>query len=406
MRGLRAKYPHHSVTDELLDLSAVRLDGVPHLREVAAQNDAKHLRIQTLSRRRRSHQVAKYSSDRLPRISAVVSGQPLATPIAEARRLRHSLDRQREQFIPPRVYAAARRSRARSRDLPDAIGCRTRFDDRMIIYRHLTLMAALAAALLVAGCGGAGSTPGSHPDPLSHAQLVQRADALCRTYNHRFTVEFPDGAPTQAEWDGHVAEFDQLIADLRTLRPSANDRAAYTAWIDAGERQRPLIVAAGPAGSDAEIGKLVLAAANVNAMAAGMGMSDCAVDVDETETPMSKSRYIDIADGLCAASQAALGQVPAPDTLPDFDRAMKQMMPVITMVQRDLRAIPVPDGDGGRLDAWLHSRDIVVQDIQAMWDAARTGDQNGFGQASQAVTLGAKASGRMAAGYGIDCGTT
>src|SRR5690242_4120012 len=197
-----------------------------------------------------------------------------------------------------------------TRDLPDAIGCRARFDDRMITYRHLTLMAAFAAALLVAGCGGAGSTPSSHSNPLSHAQLVQRADALCRTYSHRSRVEFRNGAPTQAEWHRHVAEFDRLIADLRTLRPSSNDRAAYTAWIDAGERQRPLIVAAGPAGSEAGIGNLVLAAARVNAMAADMALRDCAVDVDETETPITKARYIDIADGLCAATQAAFKQVP------------------------------------------------------------------------------------------------
>jgi len=141
-------------------------------------------------------------------------------------------------------------------------------------------------------------------------------------------------------------------------------------------------------------------------MAAGMGMRDCAVDVDETETPMTKGRYIEIADGLCATTQAALKQVPAPSTLPEFDRAMTQLMPVITMLERDLRAIPAPDGDSRRLEAWLDSRDIVVQDIQAMWDAARRGDQNAFGMASQAVTLGDKASGRMAASYGIDCGTT
>jgi len=55
-----------------------------------------------------------------------------------------------------------------------AIGCPARFDDRMITYRHLSLMAAFAAALLVAGCGGAGSTPGSHSNTLPHAQLVER----------------------------------------------------------------------------------------------------------------------------------------------------------------------------------------------------------------------------------------
>ena len=276
----------------------------------------------------------------------------------------------------------------------------------MITYRHLTLLAAFAAALLVAGCGGAGSTPSPHSNPLSHAQLVQRADALCRSYSHRTTVDFRDGAATQAVWNAHLAEFDRLISDLRTLRPSSNDRAAYTAWINAGERQRPLIVAAGPSGSEADIGKLVLAAAKVNAMAADMGMRDCAVDVDETETPMTKARYIDIADGLCASTQAALQQVPAPSTLPEFDRAMTQLMPVITMLQRDLHAIPAPDGDSRRLNAWLDSRDIVMQDIQAMWDAARRGDQNAFGLASQAVTLGDKASGKMAASYGIDCGAT
>jgi hypothetical protein len=271
-------------------------------------------------------------------------------------------------------------------------------------------MAAIAAALFASGCGGGGaSSPGTAASPLSHDQLVKQADAICRTYTHRASEEFrdvKDDAAAAALWDQHLAQFDRLVADLGKLQPSDGDSAAYAAWLEAGEKQRPLIVAAKPPTTNEAMGKLVLEVARVNGMAAAIGMDDCAIDVDRTETPMTKARYIELADGLCAGTQAALSQVAVPETLPDFDQAMGKMMPVITMLQRDLRAIPAPDGDGDRLGAWLSSRDIIVQDIQAMWDAAKKDDATGFQQASQAVMLGDKAAGRMAQAYGIDCGTT
>lgn len=280
----------------------------------------------------------------------------------------------------------------------------------MVRYRHITLMAVIAAALFASGCGGGGaSSTGAAQGPLSHAELVQQADAICRTYSHQVSEEFRDvktNAAAAALWDKHLAEFDGLISDLRRLKPSDGDRVAYQAWLEAGEGQRPLIVAARPPTTDAALGKLVLEVARVNGMAAGIGMRDCALDVDATESPMTKARYIEVADGVCEGAQAALEQVPVPRSLPDFDTAMQQMMPVIRMLQRDLRAIPEPDGDGAGLDTWLHSRDIIVQDIQAMWDAARKDDLTGFQQASQAVMLGDKAAGRMAQAYGINCGTT
>jgi hypothetical protein len=276
----------------------------------------------------------------------------------------------------------------------------------MFTYPRITLMAAIAAALFASGCGGGGATSSSGTDAtLSHAQLVQRADAICRSYNHQLSERFRDARSDDqvaALWDSHMADFDRLIADLRKLRPAAADEAAYRAWVDAGARQRPLILAARPGTAEGAYGRLVMSDARVNAMADRMGMRDCAIDVDLTETPMTRSRYIQLANGECSSASAAFQLLPVPATVAEFDDSMRQMMPVVAQVQRDFRAMPMPDGDRDQLLAWLDARDRAQASIEAMVEAARTDDMSAFSRASKQTSARVEAAGRLAHAYGID----
>src|SRR5207245_1127109 len=174
-----------------------------------------------------------------------------------------------------------------SRVSPDARIAASRWDEAMKITSHIALLAAVAVAAVAAGCGGGSAASSAGPSPvLPHDRLIAEADRICGAYSHTITVEFRDVSSNDEAaklWITHLGQFDQLIRDLRALRPSSQDAAAYAAWLDAGEKQRPLIVAARPPSRDEATGKLVLAVANVNVMAARLGMRDCSIDIDLSE---------------------------------------------------------------------------------------------------------------------------
>jgi hypothetical protein len=247
----------------------------------------------------------------------------------------------------------------------------------MKLTSHIALLAAVVASAVAAGCGGSASSPAPSP-VLTHDQLIAKADRICGAYSHTTSVEFRDvksNAQATALWDTYLGQFDRLISDLRALRPSPQDAAAYRVWLDAGEGQRPLIVAARPPASDDATGKLVLAVAGVNSMAADLGMRDCSIDIDLSEHPITRQRYVQLADGFCANAAAAYGTVAQPNALAGFDAWITTLMPLFRMTERDLDAIPAPPGDEERVAAWRSAHNNVLATIEKMQLAAQKNDR-------------------------------
>ena len=251
----------------------------------------------------------------------------------------------------------------------------------MKLTSHIALLAAVVAAALASGCGGSAASSSAPSPVLPHDQLIARADRICGAYSHTTSVEFRDVESNEqaaALWDTYLGQFDRLISDLRALRPSPQDAAAYRAWLDAGERQRPLMVAARPPASDDATGKLVLAVAEVNAMAADLGMRDCSIDIDLSEHPITRQRYVQLADGICANAATAYGTVRGTER-PGRVRSpgSPPLMPLFRMTERDLDAIPAPAGDEDRVAAWRSAHNRALADDREDADRGAAGRPRG-----------------------------
>jgi hypothetical protein len=248
----------------------------------------------------------------------------------------------------------------------------------MKLTSHIALLAAVVGAAVASGCGGSGASSSAPSPVLPHDQLIAKADRICGAYSHTTSVEFRNvksNDEAAALWDTYLGQFDGLISDLRALRPSPQDAAAYRAWLDAGERQRPLIVATRPPAGEDATGKLMLAVAEVNSMAADLGMRDCSIDIDLSEHPITRQRYVQLADGICANAAAAFATVPQPNDLAGFDAWITTLMPLLRMTERDLDAIPAPAGDEERVAAWRSAHNKALATIEKMQLAAQQDDR-------------------------------
>ena len=274
----------------------------------------------------------------------------------------------------------------------------------MKLTSHIALLAAVAAAAMASGCGGSGAASSAPSPLLTHDQLIAKADRICGAYSHTTSVEFRDVTSNEqaaAIWDTYLGQFDRLINDLRALRPSPQDAAAYRAWLDAGERQRPLIVAARPPAGEDATGKLVLAAAEVNSMAAGLGMRDCSIDIDLSEHPITRQRYVQLADGICANAAAGFGTVAQPNDLAGFDAWITTLMPLLRMTERDLDAIPAPPGDEERVAAWRSAQNNALAAIEKMQLAAQQADRAEFVRLSATAQQESAQAHRLAGDLGM-----
>jgi hypothetical protein len=247
------------------------------------------------------------------------------------------------------------------------------------------LVGVVVAAALAAGCGGATGVAGRPAAGLSHAQLVGQADALCRSYNHVTSQEFrgvSSNAQAARVWGTMLGQVDRLNAQLSRLRPAAADAGAYRVWLDLLVDSRPLMAAARPPQAQGTLGAMVLAAAKQDELAARLGMHDCAIDVDPTEHPITKQRYIQVADGVCSSAFAgayvAAHSVPKARSVQGFGRVLAARLPVSSLLVRDLHAIPVPPGDEAQIANWLNARDLAYADAVRAQHAAYAGNAKAF----------------------------
>lgn len=263
---------------------------------------------------------------------------------------------------------------------------------------HVALAATVAVTALASACGGGDAAP------LSHSALVSRADGLCRAYSADLTRTFA-GAQTPKAIDHaygtYLAKFDQLVVDLRALRPPKGDASAYDAWLDAAVRERPLIEATRPPATKADTGRLWFAISRVDHLAAALGMHECATSVDSHQEHMTRARYAQVAGSVCYSASAAFDLLPNPTDPAEFSSEIRRLEPVFEETQRDLHAIPVPEGDEQPLAAWLRLRDRTAAEILAMRDAADAADPAAFRRLSKRVSADAARAGASAQAYGM-----
>ena len=143
------------------------------------------------------------------------------------------------------------------------------------------LLLPLAAVLLLAACGG--SSDGS----LSHAELVQRADAICADA-HTASAKVPPAtnvANAVPTLNKGLAIGRKELADLRALKPSKEDAAGYAAvvaglrtTIDTTVRARDALKANQRVRAQLLIQTALRSASQTRATAAGFGLKVCSED--------------------------------------------------------------------------------------------------------------------------------
>ena len=100
--------------------------------------------------------------------------------------------------------------------------------------RWIAFVLFFVAAAPVAGCGGGGS------EPVSAAELVQKADAICATESASFARIQAHAPPNASVAADQTAELIKVTQDtnshLRDLKPPEGLQAAYDRYLQARDR--------------------------------------------------------------------------------------------------------------------------------------------------------------------------
>jgi hypothetical protein len=146
---------------------------------------------------------------------------------------------------------------------------------RALGRRFFTSVAIGAVAVVAAGCGGSAS--------LSHAQLVDRADAYCHSATERVAaLTAPSTLSALAGYANQTRqETAQLAQELKGLKASGSDKQALGRYVSALEKGNALlsrIATAANAGEGSTVGSLgrELAAVPTATLASSDGLTDCA----------------------------------------------------------------------------------------------------------------------------------
>jgi|SRR5919204_2364427 hypothetical protein len=141
-----------------------------------------------------------------------------------------------------------------------------------------TRAAVLAAVVLLAGCGGSSR--------LSHEAFVERANAICRTYDDAVKrLRRPQTATEVAPYTERVLPlYRRAVGELAKLRPPARDESTLRALLQSYrviERDLADLAAAGRSGQVARVRDLVRGAAaddrRSSRLARRLGLTVCAV---------------------------------------------------------------------------------------------------------------------------------
>jgi hypothetical protein len=146
--------------------------------------------------------------------------------------------------------------------------------------RSIAIASAGVAALAAAGCGD------SSPQRLSHAELVERADAACRTASTDVkALKPPSSLKALAAYSTAVHDIGTALeARLEKLDPPAADAARLAAYRAGLHRATVLVADLGAAAARSDAGSVRRAAdrvadVDVGVLAARAGLSTCATAV-------------------------------------------------------------------------------------------------------------------------------
>lgn len=146
--------------------------------------------------------------------------------------------------------------------------------------RSTVIVSAGLAALTASGCGG------SSKDTLSHADLVQQADAACRSAGAQVkALKAPSSLKGLAAYSTSVHDIGaRLETRLGGLHASGADAAKLAAYTKGLHRSTALVADLGEAAARGDAGSVRrtadrVAAVDVGVLAARAGLSACATAV-------------------------------------------------------------------------------------------------------------------------------
>jgi hypothetical protein len=141
------------------------------------------------------------------------------------------------------------------------------------------------AGVAAGGCGGnGGSGGGGGGERLSRADYAAKADALCIKYNQKTKSigQAKNLEEVAAAFDKALPILDNALADLRRLKPPANEQATADRWLAQSEvlqgdltKMRERARANDLKGVRAAFTRAVRDAGRANQSAAKLGMKVC-----------------------------------------------------------------------------------------------------------------------------------
>ena len=202
--------------------------------------------------------------------------------------------------------------------------------------------------MAVAGlCAGSlSSCGGSSAPPLTHAQLIAQADAICGRANRQLDPSRVHGLSSRQIDRRALRILDSETSQLRGLRPGRADAASYGRFVTAYARQRPLMVAfqrQERSGDDAApLGRLFVQLSAAGAAASSLGATSCGLTVS-TLPASSAQTYRTVVTSECFQLTSAIGTIPKPSSAADLAVWDHRLDPVLDQAIRDLRAArPAP----------------------------------------------------------------
>jgi hypothetical protein len=95
--------------------------------------------------------------------------------------------------------------------------------------RRLAAIALAATTMAIAGCGGS-------EKPLTHAELVRKANAICKTVTAKFATKSANSVQDIARIAPELASFEQqALSELSKLVPPANLESDWKQFIAGAE---------------------------------------------------------------------------------------------------------------------------------------------------------------------------
>ena len=124
---------------------------------------------------------------------------------------------------------------------------------------------------------------------------------------------------------------------------------------------------------------------------------------------LSKDRYIDKANDICAASKDEAAQIPAPSLADPFavEQAVAQAVAIERRAYRKLRRLEPPARDEPAVKAWLKSVKAAVEQMDAVRQGLAEGDREAITEATEKGDGFTSDAEEFADAYGIEeCSTS